>query len=129
MNLNNKGQSLVMFILLMPVMILILVLVVDVGNMVSTKLELNSINKIVIASGLEDMENSLLEDEIKDLILKNNKDIDKINIKIENGKIQVSLLEYSKSVFGRIVGFEGYQIVSEYIGYIENDEKVIRGLR
>ena len=44
MKLNNKGQSLVMFVLLIPLLMLILVMVVDIGNMVNVKLELNNIN-------------------------------------------------------------------------------------
>ena len=35
--LNNKGQSLVMFILIIPILLLIMILVIDLGNIIVTK--------------------------------------------------------------------------------------------
>ena len=36
-NLNNKGQSLVMFVVVLPVLLLIMILVIDVGNIIMQK--------------------------------------------------------------------------------------------
>jgi len=46
--MNNKGQSLILFVLLFPIIFLILVLVYDIGNMILLKLELDNINKLVM---------------------------------------------------------------------------------
>ena len=43
--MNNKGQSLVLFILILPILLGIMVLVIDVGNAIYTK---NKINNITI---------------------------------------------------------------------------------
>ena len=46
--LNNKGQSLVMFICLLPILLLIVLAIVDVSRMVIEKNKLNNINNIAI---------------------------------------------------------------------------------
>ena len=46
--LNNKGQSLVMFVCLLPMLLIIILLVVDYGRVNSTKEKLDSINKLAI---------------------------------------------------------------------------------
>ena len=43
--LNNKGQSLVMFVLILPLLLFIMVLVIDIGNIILSKQELDDINK------------------------------------------------------------------------------------
>ena len=45
--LNNKGQSLVMFICLLPILLLIVLAIVDVSRMVIEKNKLNNINVVV----------------------------------------------------------------------------------
>ena len=48
MRLNNKGQSLVLFIVIIPIIIGIMVMVIDIGNVIYEKQELDNINKISI---------------------------------------------------------------------------------
>ena len=54
--MNNKGQTLVLFVLILPIIIFIMLLVIDVSNMFITKQELNNINKIVLNYGLDIIE-------------------------------------------------------------------------
>ncbi len=54
--MNNKGQTLVLFVLMLPIIIFIMLLVIDVSNMVITKQELNNINKMVLNYGLDIIE-------------------------------------------------------------------------
>ena len=51
--MNNKGQTLVLFVLILPIIVFIMLLVIDVSNMFITKQELNNINKIVLNYGLD----------------------------------------------------------------------------
>ena len=44
--MNSKGQTLVLFVLILPIIVFIMLLVIDVSNMFITKQELNNINKI-----------------------------------------------------------------------------------
>lgn len=129
MKLNNKGQSLVMFVLLIPLFLLILAMVVDIGNLINTKIELNSVNKLVISSGLDNINNDNLEDKLKELIIENYRDIDSYKINVNSNRITIVLEDYSKSIFGNIIGNDGYKLKSEYIGYIDNDKKKIEKVK
>ena len=51
--LNNRGQSLVLFVITLPVLLIVLVLVIDIGRVISLKQELNSISELVLDYGLD----------------------------------------------------------------------------
>lgn len=80
--LDNKGQSLVMFILLLPIMLGVMALVIDCGNVMIRKNEIGNVIEMVLDYGL-DIDKSA--DEIVDDI---NKDLDSDNNKNnQNGNI------------------------------------------
>ena len=121
--MNNKGQSLVSFILLIPIILLILFMVYDIGNMVLLKIELNNINYLVIDYGLDKINDSDIDNKLKEMINKNKNDIDNIEINIANDKINITLedkLNNSVSLIKNVV-----KIKSSYVGSIENGKKKI----
>ena len=77
LRLNNKGQSLVMFIILLPILLLILTLVYDVGNAIYEKDRLSNTNYMVVDYALDNID-SIDEDDLNTLILKNDNNLDDI---------------------------------------------------
>ena len=123
MKLNNKGQTLVAFIILLPVFIMIFTLIVDLGLLSIEKRKVDNEIKSTITYGLKNIETDNLDLKLRKLILKN---IDNINnedikIRIENNYIKISLKLEKESLF-KIIGKEKYDIYSSYIGIIENNE-------
>ena len=51
--LNNKGQSLVLFIIFIPILLGIMALVIDLGNAISKKSEIDSVLELVLEYALE----------------------------------------------------------------------------
>ena len=129
MKLNNKGQTLVMFVLLIPLLVLVLVLVCDIGNLVCTKIEVSDINKLVIDSGLDEIDNTYVKDKLSNLIVINDKEIKDYTIEINKNMIKVTLKKTAKSIFGRIIGLSGYEVSSEYEGRIDDGKKVIKKVK
>ena len=126
MKLNNKGQVLVMFVLLIPIFLLVLVFIVDISNLFIKKSELNNINYLVIDTILDKKINDL---EIKDLILKNDKDIIINYININNDAVEISLEKEYNGIFSHLVGKKIYNIQSNYKGYKENNKKIIERVK
>ena len=126
MKLNNKGQVLVMFVLLIPIFLLILVLVVDISNLYIKKDELNNINYLVIDSILDKKINDL---EIKNLILKNDKDIIINYININDEVIEISLEKEYNGIFSHLVNMDIYNIKSNYKGYKKENKKIIERVK
>ena len=81
--LNNKGQSLVLFVLLLPIFLIIMTLVFDIGNAICLKLDLDNVNHMAISYGLDNIEEEGIEDTIVDLVKANYDEVE-VNILIEN---------------------------------------------
>ena len=68
LKINNKGQSLVMFVLIIPIFLLILTLVYDVGNAIYEKDRLSNTNYLTIEYGLNNID-TVTENDLKNLEL------------------------------------------------------------
>ena len=110
--LNNKGQSLVMFICLLPILLLIVLAIVDVSRMVIEKNKLNNINYIAISYYSSHKDDDDVTERIISLVKRNDEDI--INVRINKDKNTIYLDKKIDSTMGKIIGISEYEIVSEY---------------
>lgn len=125
--MNNKGQSLVTFVLLIPIIFLILFMVYDIGSMVLLKIELNNINYLVTDYGVDKLDNTDINDKLRDIINKNKNDIDNIEINISDNKLNIVLEDTLDNRISLIRKFK-IKIRSSYTGYIEDDKKrIVKG--
>ena len=122
--MNNKGQSLVTFVLLIPIIFLILFMVYDIGSMVLLKIELNNINYLVTDYGVDKLDDVDINDKLRDMINKNKNDIDNIEIDISDNKLNIVLEDTLDNKISLIRKFK-VKIKSSYIGYMEDDKKKI----
>ena len=124
--LNNKGQSLAIFVIFVPVFIMMGTYVVDVSFAKYNERRLDNLNKQVINYGLKHIDEEPY-DNMVDLIYQNDSDIDfyEINNNNETKEISVTLSKSTKGFFGSIVGKEIYNEKSSLKGYIKDDKKII----
>lgn len=121
--LNNKGQSLTMFVLILPIIVLVFLGIIDVGRMTSLRMELDDINYLAIDYGLDIMEDDEVVDKIKEITFKNKSDIDQIDVKIEEEKIYV---EINKNVDLMLIKNRNiFSVTSKYVGYNQEGKKII----
>jgi len=123
--INNKGQTLALFVIILPILLLLLVLVIDVGKMIELKLELNNISKIVLDYGIDNIEKENIKDELINLVKLNKDDIDEIDISIVNDRIYLELEDNVQGLFSGIINATLFEIETSYVGYIDNGEKRI----
>ncbi len=121
--LNNKGQSLVMFILIIPILLLIMILVIDLGNIIVTKTHLDNTNYLVIDYALDYLEEEDLESKVLGLINANNGGELETKIDISNDKILVTTRKEVKGLLTNSIKIK--TIISNYEGYIKDDKKII----
>ncbi len=127
LNLNNKGQTLVMFIILLPILLFVLTLVYDVGNAIYEKDRLSNTNYMVVEYAIC---NSLVsEDELVELINKNDDDISDITIMMIDNSVTIALTKDIKGIFGKMFGFNLTSVKSEYKGNIIQGEKKIERIK
>lgn len=123
--LNNKGQSLILFVIVLPILLFILILIIDIGRVIVLKQELDNINKIVLDYGLDNLNNENLNYELINIVKLNNNDIEEINIKLEDNKLYVELGTSVNGIFSKLVDITIFNVNSSYVGYIENNNKRI----
>lgn len=129
MKLNNKGQTLVMFIVIIPILISIMVLVIDLGSAFTKKQELNNVNKLVIEYGLDNLGQENLESDLTSYITMNAKDLSNVKVTVENNTINVTTKAYINGIISKALNIDGFEIVSEYHGYLSGEEKRIERVK
>ncbi len=129
MKLNNKGQTLVMFIVIIPILISIMVLVIDLGSAFAKKQELNNVNKLVIEYGLDNLDQENLESDLTSYITMNAKDLSNVKVIIENNTINVTTKAYIDGIISKALNIDGFEIVSTYQGYLSGEEKRIERVK
>lgn len=126
--LNNKGQSLVMFIIIIPIFCLILTLVYDVGTAIYEKNRLSNTSYIVIEYGLDNI-NSVNESDLIQLIQKNTSNLSYISVFIEESSIEIKLNKDIKGIIGKMFGFNLIEANSHYEGSLVNGKKKIERIK
>ncbi len=124
--MNNKGQSLVTFVLILPILFLILFMVYEIGRMSLIKNQLDGINYIVMDYGIDKIEDSDVKEQLEELIKKNKDDIDNIIIDINDNKLYITL---SSRYSNNITLFKKNNLLrvrSSYVGYLDGDKKIIK---
>lgn len=122
MKLNNKGQILVLFVVLIPIMLLIMVLVIDCGNVMIEKRKLDNVSKMVLDYGVLHIDDEDVENEIVELFELNIDDV-VVDVNISNGEISISSTKYVDGVFSKIINVNGFKINSYYESSIINKEE------
>lgn len=124
LKINNKGQSLVMFVLIIPIFLLILTLVYDVGNAIYEKDRLSNTNYLTIEYGLNNID-TVTENDLKYLIEQNTSNLKYIYVTIEENQIEIKMEKDAKSIIGKMFNFNLVKIISHYKGKIINNQKEI----
>lgn len=121
---NNKGQVLVLFVLMVPLIIFIIAYFLENMFISNEKQKLDNINQMLIEYSYENKENVGLYDAILNLALKNDKEIIIESFDINIDYIEITLSKDMDSMFGKIIGINKYEIISKYKATI-SDDKVI----
>ncbi len=121
---NNKGQVLVLFVLMVPLIIFIIAYFLENMFISNEKQKLDNINQMLLEYSYENKENVGLYDAILNLALKNDKEIIIESFDINTDYIEITLSKDMDSMFGKIIGINKYEIISKYKATI-SDDKVI----
>lgn len=116
--MNNKGQSLVLFVVFIPIFILIFTLIFDSAAIVTESVRIKNIGKEAITY-LTEKETDI--DMVKKIILKNDKDIEIVKI----NKNEIRIKRVIDSYFGAIIGHETYELEVYYVGIMKDGKLII----
>ncbi len=123
--MNNKGQTLVLFVVLIPIFILILALVVDNGLIMNTKNKLLNKSEMIIKNVYPKLDTDNYEKLIKDLYIKNEIKYDDLIVNYSNNKLTITIKTSLKSVFGKFIGQDKYDLEISLTAIKQNDKIII----
>ena len=112
--LNNKGQVLVLFVILIPIFLLLLMAVIEIGNINIEKTNTKNTIKETIETNLKNYDENT-NTIVNNLIEKNIKDIKSKSIFTSEDEIRITLIQ-TKTIFGRKI-----EIEYKYKGIKENE--------
>ncbi len=121
--MTNKGQSLVIFVILLPIIFILITLVWELGNLSVAQSKYESEIKDAIKYGLSHQEDPELNQKIKEL-LDSNIDGEK-NIVIREGVIKINVKSEYKTVY-RALFKDKFDIDITYTGHTENEKVIIK---
>lgn len=110
---DNKGQTLVFFIILLPIILFILIFIIELSNMNYEKNKLDNLTYTIVSYKLDNKN-------VYELLKENDK-----NIKLTISNNEIELKKKYKYIFFKILSDDEY-IKSKYKGYIKNNKKVIK---
>ena len=123
--MNNKGQSLVLFILIIPILLGMIVLVYDVGNAVVKKNKINNVIEMIV----EDSLNEDYEFEKVEKLVQYNLSTNNYSISVSDNEVNIKVEDYVDGIISNVIGFKGFKIVSQYKGYVKDEKNVIEKVR
>ena len=127
--LNNKGQSLVLFVIMIPVLLLFMALVIDLGHAYNLKNNLDNSLELVIEYGLDNYNDDEFDKNELNKMLKFNNPSSDNNLVIDDDKIRASSSSYVEGIFARVLNIKVFKVESEYVGYIDDGKKMIERIK
>lgn len=118
--MNKKGQTLILFVIMIPIVLGLCALVVDVGVLVSKNVQLEEISKTII----EDVWDSANAEEIKDIFVENDIPVDQLDVSIDTSSIHIKNSYEVDSIFGSIIGIDNYEVSVDITGTFQ-DGKIV----
>ena len=122
--MNNKGQTLVIFVIILPILLIMLTLVIDLGFLYIEKKNIDSNVYDSVKYYLENISEEDIETKVNNLLNKNISDIDSININETDDYIEIIVSKTRKSLYSIITN--STEINISYKGVKEN-KKIIKG--
>lgn len=105
--MNNKGQVLVTFLLMLPVVLILFMYLIDKCYLLYEKNNQINIGDIVCSYMLD---SNKTDNDIKQLALENDSKLEKIKITRNNKQAVITLEKEINSIFGNILGISTYKI-------------------
>ena len=121
--INNKGQTLVMFVIILPIILIVLTLMVDMGILYVEKRSISNNTKDAVEYYLDNIDDYDIETKTKKLL---NQNIDNIEINIDNNfdYVEINVKKEYKNLYSVILNSQEINIT--YIGKKDNKE-IIKG--
>ena len=121
--MNKHGQTLILFVIFLPIFCLFGTLIIDIGLATKEKTKVESTTRIIMNEVLQNSENNNnIPAEIKKLFQENEINIDNLKINIEGNEITVENAYKIDSIFGNLIDIKNYKVQTNITGFVKNEK-------
>ena len=124
--MNNKGQTLVLFIILLPVILIMLVLVVSLAASSIQKRKIDMVIKNTIEDNMDNLNDIDINEQIDSMLENNLGEFDERNIVIKSEYLEITIRTKINNLFDFITSddTEIYQVT--FVGTGSDKIKIVR---
>ena len=123
---NEKGQTLVSFALILPILVMLFALVIDTGYTYLEEKQLKDGVLIGLKYGMKYHEEDV-KDQVRELIVENVDDISILNIYMEENQIKIQAKKPKKNIFTSMFLNDSSELEVIYTAYLNEDEwKIVK---
>ena len=123
---NEKGQTLVSFALVLPILVMLFALVIDTGYTYLEEKQLKDGVLIGLKYGMKHHEEDV-KDQVRELIVENADDISILNIYMEENQIKIQAKKPKKNIFTSMFLNDSSELEVIYTAYLNEDEwKIVK---
>lgn len=123
---NEKGQTLVSFALILPILVMLFALVIDTGYTYLEEKQLKDGVLIGLKYGMKHHEEDV-KDQVRELIVENVDDISILNIYVEENQIKIQAKKPKKNIFTSMFLNDSSELEVIYTAYLNEDEwKIVK---
>ena len=122
--MNNKGQTLVIFIVLLPLLLAIGALMIDDSMIVYKNIQLKNTTKDIIKMNFNKRE--LTDEDIMMIYEKNDIPIDNVIINRKDNELNIKVNYYYTSFFGKLLDLNSYEVRTNIKGYKKDNEVLFK---
>ena len=123
---NEKGQTLVSFALILPILVMLFALVIDTGYTYLEEKQLKDGVLIGLKYGMKHHEEDV-KDQVRELIVENVDNISILNIYMEENQIKIQTKKPKKNIFTSMFLNDSSELEVIYTAYLNEDEwKIVK---
>ncbi len=122
--MNNKGQTLVIFVIILPILLIMLTLIVDLGFIYIEKRNIENSVYDSLEYYLDNINEDDINNKVNKLLNKNIKNIYKLTINNDDKYVEITVSKIRKSIYSIITN--DTEISVNYKGY-KDSKKIIKG--
>ena len=111
--MNKKGQTLILFVILIPILLGVAAFVIDTGYIVCKSTKLKEVTKNIL-----DMNISTIDD-IKKNYEENGIPVDNLDVLVSDNEVHIENEYFIDSIFGAVIGIDEYKIKVDMTGILE----------
>lgn len=122
--MNNKGQSLVVFVIILPIILIMLTAIIDLGFLYIEKRDISNTLYDSVEYYLNNIEDIDVDIKVREILNKNISNIDSINIVNDDIYVEITIVKIRKSIYSIISN--NNEISITYKG-IKESKEIIKG--